>query len=101
MSGSIEETILDLLQNRKDGRSICPTDVAKALDPDGFQRKLGLVKAAAVGMARRGGLWITRKGKPVNPEKFKGVYRLKLPEPGVVLDFSADLSGEDGAGEEE
>jgi hypothetical protein len=33
-----------------------------------------------VGLARQGRLVITKKGKPVNPDAFKGVIRLKLPE---------------------
>jgi len=38
-----------------------------------------------VGLAREGRLVITRHGKPTDPNKFKGVYRLRLPMAGEVL----------------
>jgi hypothetical protein len=37
------------------------------------------VKSTAVGLARDGRLHILRHGKPVDPNGFKGVYRLRLP----------------------
>ena len=37
------------------------------------------VRRAAVKLALAGRLVIYRKGKPVDPEDFKGVYRLGLP----------------------
>ena len=38
------------------------------------------MRATAIGLARQGKLVITRHGKPADPDSFKGVYRLKLPE---------------------
>jgi hypothetical protein len=38
------------------------------------------VRAAAVGLARAGRVVILRHGKPADPETFKGVWRLRLPE---------------------
>ena len=34
----------------------------------------------AIGMARKGDLVILRKGEPADPETFRGVYRLGLPD---------------------
>ena len=34
-----------------------------------------------VGLARSGRIVITCNGKPVDPDDFKGVYRLGLPQP--------------------
>jgi hypothetical protein len=79
MSAQIETTILELLAAREPGKSISPEEVAKAADPEGWRRKLGHVRATAVGLARTGRLVITRHGKPADPDTFKGVYRLKLP----------------------
>ncbi|MBY0364025.1 MAG: DUF3253 domain-containing protein, partial [Phreatobacter sp.] len=36
-------------------------------------------RRAAVGLAREGRLVILRKGKPVDPNDFRGVYRLTVP----------------------
>jgi len=80
MSGPIEETIFSLLAGKEPGKSVSPEEVARAVDPEGWRRRLGQVRAAAVGLARTGRLVITRHGKPADPETFKGVYRLKLPD---------------------
>jgi hypothetical protein len=37
------------------------------------------VRKVAVRLALEGRIVITRKGKPVDPADFKGVYRLSLP----------------------
>lgn len=73
--------IFDLLSRRGPGASICPSEVAKAADPEGWRRLMGHVRATAVGLARAGRLEITRKGRPADPDTLKGVYRLRLPGP--------------------
>ena len=77
----IEETTFVLLAARDPGKSICPSEVARALDAQEWRRLLPQVKATAVGLARAGRLQITRHGKAVDPDAFKGVYRLRLPVP--------------------
>ena len=79
MSRSIEDAIFNLLAQRDAGKTICPSEAARAADPEGWLRLMPQVRATAVGLARRGALVITRKGRPVDPETFKGVYRLRLP----------------------
>jgi hypothetical protein len=73
--------ILRLLAERGAGRSLDPAEVAKALTPDGDEvhRQFHRVRAAAVGLARGGRAVILRKGKPVDPDDFRGVYRIGLP----------------------
>ena len=81
----LEETILRLCADRGADKSICPTDAAKAFadargeDDLAWRRWLTQVRSTAVGMARQGRLIIYRKGKPADPEDFRGVYRLGLP----------------------
>jgi hypothetical protein len=38
------------------------------------------VRTTAVELARTGRLVITRHGKPADPEDFKGVWRMRLPD---------------------
>jgi hypothetical protein len=83
MSDPLETAIFDLLAKAAPGKSISPEEVARAADPEGWRRLLGRVRATAVGLARQGRLVITRHNKPADPEQFKGVYRLRLPEPGA------------------
>ncbi len=79
MTAPIEAPIFDLLAALPPGKSVSSEDVATAIDPEGWRRRLGQVRGVAVGLARAGRLVITRHGKPADPDQFKGVYRLKLP----------------------
>ena len=76
----LETTILRLIGEAGAGRSISPTDAARALEPGAeWHVLMPAVRRAAVKLALAGRLVITRKGKPVDPSDFKGVYRLGLP----------------------
>ena len=81
-SALIEETILRLAAERGDGRTLCPSEAARALGgdkPDGWGPLMQPVRRVAVALAEAGRIVIYRKGKPVDPRDFKGVYRLGLP----------------------
>jgi hypothetical protein len=80
---AIEQAILDLLAQREPGRTISPMDVARALGsdhPDDWGPLMQPVRGAAVKLMKEGRLLITRKGRPVDPDDFRGVYRLSLAE---------------------
>ncbi len=79
----LEETILALVAQRGPGKTICPSEAARALGgphPDGWGRLMKPVRAAAVRLAHQGKVRILRKGREVDPDDFRGVYRLTLPE---------------------
>ncbi len=76
----VETVIFDLLGRLPAGKSGSPEEVARALDETGWRRELGKVRAVAVGLARGGRLVILRHGKPADPDEFKGVWRMRLPE---------------------
>lgn len=80
MSDPVEAAILDLLAKVPPGKSVAPEDVARSIDPEGWRRALGHVRAVARGLARQGKLVILRHNKPADPDDFKGVYRLRLPD---------------------
>ena len=76
----VEATILRLLNEAGDGKTISPTDVALVFEPGAnWHLLMTPVRRAAVKLALAGRIVIYRKGKPANPEDFKGVYRLGLP----------------------
>ena len=79
MSDPIETAILNKLAGLEPGKSIEPAEVAKALQPEQWQRMLPKVRATALGLMRQGRLTITKKGKPVDQDNFRGVTRLRLP----------------------
>jgi hypothetical protein len=81
VSDAVEAAIFDLLGGKvAPGKSISPEAVARAVDPEGWRRILGRVRAVARRLAREGRLVILRHNKPADPEDFKGVYRLRLPD---------------------
>jgi hypothetical protein len=76
----IEQTIFRLLAAAGAGRSINPTDVARAISSDpNWHLQMPAVRRAAIALAVAGRIAIYRKGKIVDPGDFKGVYRLGLP----------------------
>lgn len=79
---TVEQAILDLLARREPGRTVSPMDVARTLGsdhPDDWGPLMQPVRRAAVKLMKEGRLLITRKGRPVDPDDFRGVYRLSLP----------------------
>jgi hypothetical protein len=82
---TLEGVIFALCNATPPGHTISPTDAALAFaaargeDALGWRSHLQNVRTAAVRLATAGRLVITRKGKPVDPKDFRGVYRLGLP----------------------
>ena len=79
MSDPIETAILNKLSAIGPGKSIEPAEVAKELQPEQWRRMLPKVRAVSLGLMRQGRLTITKKGKPVDPDDFRGVTRLRQP----------------------
>jgi hypothetical protein len=82
---NLAATVLTLCVAVGPNRTICPTDAAKAYaeareeGPLGWRTHLQEVRRVAVALANEGRLVIYRKGKPVDPNEFRGVYRLGAP----------------------
>ena len=77
---AIRDEILRQTADRGPDRSICPSEVARALagGEDGPWRPLmAPVRRAAAELARAGRIEILRKGRPVPPEAMRGVIRLR------------------------
>jgi hypothetical protein len=82
MNDPVEAAIFELLGQIAPGKSVSPEDVARAVDPEGWRRQLSRVRGCAVGLARQGRLTITRHNKPADPDDFRGVWRMRLPDTG-------------------
>jgi hypothetical protein len=82
---SLEDTILDICAKAGPDKTIDPSAAAKAFsqargeDALAWRNWLAHVRSAAIGLARQDRLVIYRKGKPADPDDFRGVYRLGLP----------------------
>lgn len=78
---ALRAAILDLLAQKPAGKSISPTEAARAIagpDEQQWSRLMKPLRAVAIEMARAGELQILRKNKPADPADFRGVYRLAL-----------------------
>lgn len=72
------ETILALLEQRDPGKTICPSEAARALGgDDGFQPLMGLVRDAAGELVEAGRVEVTQHGEPVDLARAKGPIRLR------------------------
>lgn len=79
---ALESAILALLAARGAGASISPTEAACAVGgahPDGWGPLMQPARRVAIRLMKEGRLVILRKGRPVDPDDFRGVYRLRLP----------------------
>jgi hypothetical protein len=77
-----QRTILALLEQRDPGKTICPSDAARALGgDDGFRPLMDLVRAAAGELAEEGRIEVTQGGEPVELDRAKGPIRLRAIPP--------------------
>lgn len=82
IDSDLETAILQLARARGPGKSICPSEAAKAVGQGRGVDWHGLMqpaRRAAVRLALEGRAVILRKGKPVDPTDFRGVYRITVP----------------------
>jgi hypothetical protein len=71
----IERTILELLHQRDEGKTICPSEAARALAGDAFRPLMDDVRRVA---DRMDDVEITQKGRAVELDAARGPIRLRL-----------------------
>ncbi len=76
---AVEATILDLLGRRDPGRTICPSEAARALAPEDWRPLMQPVRDTAFAMVDEGRLEVTQSGEVVDPRTARGAIRLRLP----------------------
>jgi hypothetical protein len=73
------DSILELLDARGPEKTICPSEVARALAGDAdFRPYMDTVREAAAKLADAGRIEVTQKGEPVRIGEVKGPIRLGL-----------------------
>ena len=78
-ASDLRESVLDALTNSGE-KTLSAQEIARVVvSDDSWPSLLVPIRRAAVELALAGRLIIYRKGKPVDPTDFKGVYRLGLP----------------------
>lgn len=77
---AIARTIEALLEARAAGASVCPSEVARALWPQGWRARMDDVRAVARALAARGKLRVTQRGRELDPaQPWRGPIRLARP----------------------
>ena len=76
----IEQAILALLEQRDPGKTICPSEAARALAPEDWRPLMQPVRDTATAMVDEGRLEVTQSGEAVDPRTARGAIRLRLPQ---------------------
>lgn len=77
---ALEQAILDLLDARKRGATICPSEAARLVDPDEWRSLMEPARRAARRLVAQDLVEITQKGRPVDPSMFRGPIRIRRLE---------------------
>ena len=73
-----ERAILGLLAQRDPGKTICPSDAARAIGgDDGFRPLMPVVRDAARKLAAEGRIEVTQRGEVVDLDRARGAIRLR------------------------
>ena len=79
------DAIAGILESRQPPATICPSEAARALEPNEWRLLMPRVRTVAIGMAKDGVLDIRQGGRTVVPdEPLRGPIRLGRPTPGTV-----------------
>jgi len=71
----IRQTILVLLAGRDPGKTICPSEVARACGGDNWRDLMDEVRHVAATLAREGTIRVTQKGETVDIATARGPVR--------------------------
>lgn len=74
----LEACILALLDERRPGASICPSEAARRASPANWRALMPGVRQAAAALAERGLVECTQGGQVVDAGALRGPYRLRL-----------------------
>ena len=78
----LEAVILDLLAQRAEAATICPSDAAREVggaDAESWRALMEPTRRAARRLVERGDVVITQGGKVVDPATARGPIRIRLP----------------------
>ena len=74
----LEQAIVDLLSQRGEGKTICPSEAARAIGGRAWRDQMHLAREAAAALAAEGRIDVLQKGEPVDALQARGPIRLRL-----------------------
>jgi Protein of unknown function (DUF3253) len=75
----LEQAIGALLDQRRPDASICPSEAARAVDPEGWRELMPAARAAAGRLAAAGEAEVTQGGDAVDVATARGPVRIRRP----------------------
>lgn len=75
---TLEEAILALLAERSTGKTICPSEAARAVGGPAWRDHMPLAREAAAALAAGERIDVLQKGEPVDALEARGPIRLRL-----------------------
>ena len=73
----MEEAIVELLSKRAAGATVCPSEAARAVFPDGWRERMEDARRAGRRLVAAGRIEIVQGGRVVDPSTAKGPIRLR------------------------
>jgi hypothetical protein len=75
---TIPQTILTMAAMRGPDKTVCPSEIARALFPTNWRKHMQDIRDAAIKLQKDGKVTITQKGQLVDVEHIKGPVRIKI-----------------------
>ncbi|MEJ2860852.1 DUF3253 domain-containing protein [Actinomycetospora flava] len=76
---ALADAIVTLLDHRAPGRTICPSEAARRVDPDAWRDLMPDARRVASRLVGDGTIEMTQRGEPVDPATARGPVRLRYP----------------------
>lgn len=73
----LERAIGALLDDRRAGATICPSEAARAVDPEGWRELMPAAREAAGRLAAAGQVEVTQRGEVVDVATARGPVRVR------------------------
>lgn len=74
-SSDLRTTLLGLLAERGPGKTICPSEVARALSPEAWRELMPAVRELGIKLAAEGQIVVRQRGQVVDPKTARGPIR--------------------------
>jgi hypothetical protein len=77
VDAALERAIAGLLGQRRPGTTICPSEAARAVAPEGWRELMPAARAAAGRLAATGAVEVTQHGQVVDVATARGPVRVR------------------------
>jgi Protein of unknown function (DUF3253) len=78
MPKELDRTIVELLEQRREGATICPSEAARAVGGEDWRPLMEPAREAARRLVKQGRIDVTQRGEVVDLDEARGPVRLRL-----------------------